>query len=301
MELTGKHFAKLGIDTPRLDAEVLLADLLGVERIHLYTNYQKPLNKEEVDRYRQRVIKRSRGIPVAYITKKKEFMSLPFKIRECVLIPRPETELLVEKALDILQEKGAERIESKVAERSRGLSGPSYEMNGRFRVADLGTGSGVIALSLAYYLPGLEVYGTDISPGALKLAAENCRELGIEGVTLLQGSYLEPLVERGIMLDGVISNPPYIPSEELAGLQKELSYEPREALDGGKDGLKAYRQIAAGLQGVLKNDGFVLLEIGHNQEEAVTSILQDAGYSYTEVFPDLAGLPRMVLARTKKE
>ncbi|MEC9488592.1 MAG: peptide chain release factor N(5)-glutamine methyltransferase [Halanaerobium sp.] len=278
LELTSGHFSELGLETPRLDAEVLLADLLNLDRVHLCTEYQKPLNTREVDRYRERVIARSKGVPVAYITGMKEFMSLSLKINEDVLIPRPETELLVEEALELLKER-----------ESRGAG---------LKVADVGTGSGAIALSLAHYLPCLEVYGIDISAEALKIATENMHRLGIKGVTLLEGSFLEPLIQKGMTVDMVIANPPYIPAGKMEELQEEVKHEPQIALVGGEDGLAAYRSIAAQLGMVLQEDGLVLLEIGQDQADAVTGILREEGFSDIEVIHDLAGLPRLVVARS---
>ena len=274
LQLTVEHFAKLELPTPRLDAEVLLADMLGIERIQLYVRFDQPLNKEEVDRFRERVRARSKRCPVAYITGKKEFMSREFKVSREVLIPRPETEHLVEAVIEHLKEREEQEL----------------------MVADIATGSGVVAVSLAASLPGLKLVATDLSSAALKLAAINARQQGVtDRIELLQGHLLEPLPSKSF--DVLVSNPPYIPSSEYKGLLPEVKdYEPREALVAGEDGLKYLKPLISGAGEYLTPGGLLALELGADQLEDVTTLLGEANYSRQRVIKDYAGISRVVLA-----
>ncbi len=274
LQLTVEHFAKLELPTPRLDAEVLLADMLGIERIQLYVRFDQPLNKEEVDRFRERVRARSKRCPVAYITGKKEFMSREFKVSREVLIPRPETVHLVEAVIEYLKEREEQEL----------------------MVADIATGSGVVAVSLAASLPGLKLVATDLSSAALKLAAINARQQGVtDRIELLQGHLLEPLPSKSF--DVLVSNPPYIPSSEYKGLLPEVKdYEPREALVAGEDGLKYLKPLISGAGEYLTPGGLLALELGADQLEDVTTLLGEANYSRQRVIKDYAGISRVVLA-----
>lgn len=273
LERTIGHFEKYGIANPRLDAEVLLANLLGMERIHLYVRFDQPLVKEEVDRYREMVVQRSKRVPVQYIIGHQEFMSLDFKTRSGVLIPRPETEHLVEAVLSFAKEK---ELETPL-------------------VIDVGTGTGAIAISLAHYLPGAQVIGIDLSEDALGLAQENgeTHQL-LERLKFVQGSFLTPVVELGWKVDVVVSNPPYIPTKDLAGLQAEVHHEPKLALDGGEDGLNAYRQIIAQAATVLKPQGLLAFEVGIGQGEQVKGLMESS-FTNLAILPDLAGIDRVVM------
>ena len=195
---TTDYFKKYGLKEPRLDAEVLLAHVLKKERIQLYVDFDQPLKADELNEYRQLVYKRARQYPVAYLLGKKEFMSLDFTVNEDVLIPRPETEELVEKLIEYCQ--------------SRNLTAPN--------IADIGTGSGAIAVSLAYYIKEARVLAIDISPGALKVARENISKYGLEErVKALEGDLLIPLLWMNKdNVDIVVSNPPYIDHEGMAEL-----------------------------------------------------------------------------------
>lgn len=271
LERTVEHFKKYGVANPRLDAEVLLADLLGLERIQLYCRFDQPLMKAEVDRFRERLILRSKRVPVQYIVGHQEFMSLKFNVRKGVLIPRPETEHLVEAVLEFVKKSG--------------YTSPL--------IVDIGTGSGAIAISLAHYLPEAQVAGVDLSPDALAVAGENAEKNGVqERVKLLQGSFLEPVMKAGLAPEVIVSNPPYIRSEDLKGLQPEVHYEPVLALDGGQDGLAAYRQIIAQAR-ILKSGGLLAFEVGADQGEAVAALMQE-GFCNVAILPDLAGIGRVV-------
>lgn len=273
LERTIGHFEKYEIPNARLDAEVLLANLLGMDRIQLYVRFDQPLVKEEVDRYREMVIQRSKRIPVQYIIGHQEFMSLDFKTRTGVLIPRSETEHLVEAVMDFVKEKE--------------LATPM--------ITDVGTGTGAIAISLAHYFPEAQVIGIDLSEDALELARENgeAHQLS-ERLKFVQGSFLTPVLEHGWKLDVVVSNPPYIPTRDLAGLQAEVHHEPKLALDGGEDGLNAYRQIIAQAAMVLKPQGLLAFEVGVGQGEQVKDLME-VNFTDLAILPDLAGIDRVVM------
>lgn len=275
LERTIEHFSQYGIQNPRLDAEVLLADLLGVERIQLYVCFDQPLNKQEIDQYRQRVVWRSKRVPVHYIIGYQEFMSLNFHVNRHVLIPRPETELLVETVIDYLQQTNLERPV----------------------LADLGTGSGVIAVSLAYYLPQSKIIATDISSEALEVARKNAKKHEVlDQIDFIQGSFLAPIIKAEPQVDVLVSNPPYIDQQGLERLQPEVRYEPQVALDGGIDGLTFYRQIIQSK--LLKSSGLLAVEVGANQGEQVATMMAKDFRKIT-IIPDLAGFGRVVLG-TKK-
>ena len=272
---TTDYFKKYGLKEPRLDAEVLLAHVLKKERIQLYVDFDQPLKADELNEYRQLVYKRARQYPVAYLLGKKEFMSLDFTVNEDVLIPRPETEELVEKLIEYCQ--------------SRNLTAPN--------IADIGTGSGAIAVSLAYYIKEARVLAIDISPGALKVARENISKYGLEErVKALEGDLLIPLLWMNKdNVDIVVSNPPYIDHEGMAELAGEVRREPEIALNGGLDGLDYYRRLIPQALKVLKDDGLLALEIGYDQAAAVRELF-DANWTKVEVKKDYSGHDRMVFA-----
>jgi len=280
---TTEHFKKYDIATPRLDAEVLLADLIGVERIQLYVQFNRPLTKEEIDEYRKRVIKRSKRVPVAYIIGHQEFMSLDFKVNRDVLIPRPETEHLVERTIQEI--KGSNKAE--------------------LTVLDLCTGSGAIIISLAKELINedkLEVryLAVDISEAALKVAKENARAHGVlDRIEFIKGDLLEPIIKRGLQIDILVSNPPYVPNQQLEALQPELQYEPEVALKGGQDGLDFYKKIINKAKEVLMNNGMIGLEIGGQQLMAVKELLLENNFNDVEGIDDYSGIPRVVLGKYK--
>ena len=270
---TVNYFEQHEIDRPRLDAEVLLAHVLDTERVDLYVEFNRPLTTEEVDDYRELVIKRRKGTPVAYLVGHKEFMSLEFKVTPQVLIPRPETEHVVETGLKLIE---------------------TWEQP-EITAVDVGTGSGAIIVSLVK-LADTEIkgIGIDISESALKVAQENAAYQGVESeIDFRRGDLLAPLDQE---VDLIVSNPPYVPSKELESIQEEVKQQPNVALDGGQDGLNYYRQLISQSQDVLKPTGQIILEIGINQAAAVTKLLQQAGFSQVEVNTDYAGIERVVKA-----
>jgi release factor glutamine methyltransferase len=257
------------IGTPRLDAEVLLAHALGITRAQLHAYSPGQLGSAESDSYRQFIERRARREPVAYIVGHKEFYGLDFFVDNRVLIPRPETELLVEKAIEISQRQAV--------------------------VSDVGTGSGAIAVSLAVHLPKTLVYATDASLRALEVAARNCRRHGVEDrVRLLQGHLLAPLPEP---VDLIVANLPYVSEAELAQLPPEIRhYEPKEALNGGPDGLDYIRRLLSQAGEYLVPGGAILLEIGATQGEAVVALArQHFPAARVEVMRDYAELDRVVI------
>lgn len=261
-----------GVPNPRLDAEVLLADTLGVDRVGVYLNFDRPLEEREVAAYRDAVRRRGRREPLQHIRGRQEFFSRDFLVDARALVPRPETEILVEEALA----------------RLAGMEAP--------RVLDVGTGSGAIAVTIALERPVARVFATDASAEALELARANATRLGA-AVTFACGDLVEPFASAGF--DLVVANPPYVPSGEIAGLEPEVrDFDPRPALDGGADGLHSIRRLAAAAPAVLRDGGFLVLEIGAGQRAAGEEILRAAGLATAGVRRDLAGIERVVTGRT---
>ena len=261
--------AQKGVDAPRLTAELLLAHALGCDRVRLYLDFDKPLGDPELARFRELVRRRAEGEPTAYLTGVREFFGHRLSVDARVLVPRPETELLAEAALAALPAGGA--------------------------ALDLGTGSGALAIALALGRPGARVTAVDVSPGALEVARANAAALGA-AVELLAGDLFGPL-PPGARYDVVVSNPPYLPTGELAGLQREVQREPRLALDGGPDGLAVLRRLVAEAPRWLAPGGALLLEMHESHEAALPALCLAAGFASAEARRDLAGLPRLTVAR----
>ncbi len=270
-----------GVPDAGHDAAVLLGQVLGRPRLELPLYYSWRLSPAESAAYEALVERRAGREPLQYILGSQGFMDFEVLVDGRALIPRPETELLAEKAIALGRAMSEER-------RAAGL-----------RVADVGTGSGCLAIAIARALTEARVWATDASELALALARQNAERLGVAGrVEFVRGDLLEPLLGGGVAVDLLVSNPPYIPSGELAGLQEEVrDHEPRLALDGGLDGLDAYRALASGAGPVLARDGRVALELGYGQAAAVQALFEAAGFTAVEVSPDLAGLSRIMTAR----
>jgi release factor glutamine methyltransferase len=275
---TQAHFAGLGLETPRLDAEVLLAHALGVERLQLYLDFEKPVGPGERATFRELVRRRGgERVPVAQLTGRKEFWSLPLEVAPEVLAPRPETETLVEAALALAPERDAE-----------------------LRVLDVGTGTGALALALAKERPKAHIIATDICPKSLQIARRNADKLGMaERIELLEGSGYAPV--RGRRFDLVVSNPPYLAESERGRLAPELAHEPAHALFAGPDGLAVLRELVAGAPDALRPGGALALELAPAQAPAVAGACLEAGLVEVAVRRDLAGRPRVVCARREGE
>ncbi|MDR3589094.1 MAG: peptide chain release factor N(5)-glutamine methyltransferase [Negativicutes bacterium] len=272
---TKQYFEGKGVESPRLDAEVLLSHILGKDRLYLYVNFDQPLQAGELAAFREAVKHRATRVPVAYITGRKEFMGLGFAVTPAVLIPRPDTEVLVEAALNLLKDTGEPRI------------------------LDLGTGSGAIIVSLLSKLAGACGVAVDISPEALAVAAKNAAVLGVaDRLTMEQGDLFAPVAGR--TFDAIVSNPPYISAGDLAGLAPEVRREPALALDGGADGLAFYRRIVAGAGARLSQEGFVALEVGAGQAPAVAALAGEAsGLGPAAIIKDYAGIERVVVLKRR--
>jgi release factor glutamine methyltransferase len=264
-----------GSTSPRLDAELLAATALRISRIDVYLQFDRPLEEAQLAAIRELVRRRGDGEPVAHITGEREFHSRPFMVSAAVLIPRPETETLVGLALT----------------RARAVAAAGEGV----RIADIGTGSGCVAVTLAAELPGATIAATDISEAALQVAAANARRHGVSGrVELLYGVWAAPL--KGRTFDVVIANPPYIPTAEMAGLARDVrEREPAIALDGGADGLDAYRALLPSVAGVLGPGGWAAVEIDVRAAAAVERIGREAlGEVVVASHNDLSGRPRVV-------
>lgn len=268
------RLAAAGIAAAALEARLLLEQAAGLDRAALLAQARDPVEPAAAARYERLLAQRERRVPLAYLAGEREFWSLRLKVDPRVLVPRPETETLVEAALERL---------------SPGAS-----------VADVGTGSGAIVIALALELGCGKFYGTDRSAGALAVARENAAAHGLEGrIDFRLGDLLAPLSCRVGSLDALVSNPPYIPTAELAALQPEVrDFEPREALDGGPDGLALIRALVAGAPPLLRPGGWLLLEIGAGQGAAVRALLEGTGaFEGCACCRDLAGIERVVVAR----
>ena len=272
LQWTADYFSGKEIDSARLEAELLLAATLDLDRVGLYVNFERPLNSDELAAFRERVKRRAQREPVQYILGETEFWSLMFNVNPAVLVPRADTEVLVEEALA--------RIEGPV------------------RVLDVGTGSGAIAIALAHEKPEIEVTALDCSESALEVARDNARRNGVaERVTCLVGD-LASLPPGPFAM--VVSNPPYIPSRDWQKLMPEVrDHEPRLALDGGDDGLEAYRQLVIQARQVLTPGGWLLVEVGINQAPDVSALFKAAGLIEIGQRNDYSGIPRVVMGRTK--
>lgn len=271
---TAQHFAGQGIESARLDAECLLAFALGVDRLRLYIDYDKPVSEAERSLYRDLVRRRAaERVPVAQLVGTKEFWSLSLRVAPGVLAPRPDTETLVSAALEHLADPAATA-----------------------RILELGTGSGAVALALAQERPQAVITATDISQEALRLAQENAETLGMANrIRFLEGDWLAPLA--GEVFDVIVSNPPYLGERERGLLAPELAHEPDLALFSGPEGLDALRHLAAETPAALAPGGLLAVELAPGQESAVAEACERAGLTNTALHRDLAGRPRVLTAR----
>ena len=260
------------LDAPRLEAELLLAYLLRRPRTYLYSWPERHLTTEQLALLEQLLSRRLAGEPLAYITGLREFWSLDLLVTPATLIPRPETELLVEQALTLI---------------------PVGNNNS---VADLGTGCGAIAAAIAIERPTCRITATDLSPDALSIAAENFRRLGLNNVTCLSGNWYQPLPPNR-QFDLILSNPPYIEAEDPHLNQGALPWEPQIALKAGRDGLDAIRRIVSGASGCLLQGGWLLLEHGFDQGPKVRQLMKEAAFMKIHTIQDLSRHERVTLGR----
>ncbi len=272
LDWTRGYLAEKGVENSRLEAEWLLCEALGMDRVGLYVNFDKPMTDPELAACRELVRRRARREPLQYILGSQDFYGLDFEVAPGVLIPRHDTETLVQEAVMRCPEGAA--------------------------ILDIGVGSGCIAVALAKTLPGTRVYGVDPSTKALELAQKNAERHGVT-ITLALGSLFEPFAR--CQFDMILSNPPYIPSADIAGLQPEVrDFEPREALDGGPDGLDFYRLIIPAAPLHLVTGGWLLLEVGIGEASDVLTLFRDAGeFQDFFVARDSGDVERVVGGRKK--
>ncbi len=270
-------FRKKGFQTPRLEAELLLGNVLSLDRVRLIVQANQPLSAEELAAFREVIMRRRGGEPLAYILGEREFFGRRFVVDPRVLIPRPDTEILVDVALD--------------KTKHRTLYG---------RALDLCTGSGCIAISFAKARPTWRVTGTDISEEALQVARRNALNHGaLWGVRFIDGDLFQPV--QGERFEVILSNPPYIPEEEIERLESTVrDFEPRGALAGGGTGLDFYPRLVAGARAQLVPGGIFAVEVGAGQAKHVETIMRDGGFSEVERFKDYGGHERVICARAPR-
>lgn len=276
---TTDYFKRHGIDSPRSDAEVLLAHCIACERIDLYLRFDQPLNPDELSSFKQVIKRRILHEPVAYITGLKEFWSLPFKVSPDVLIPRPDTECLVETALQHL---------------------PDSSTSPTMDVLELGVGSGAVVVSLAHEKPACRFWASDFAWPAIHIAAQNAQSNGVaSNIRFWVGCWLDALRSEGRMFDLILANPPYIPTADIQKLASDIRcFEPINALDGGADGLHEICTIVMNSQHYLKPGGHLLLEIGFDQSKAVTQMVSTLdAYDQIRFYKDYGGHLRVAEIR----
>jgi len=274
---TRDFLKKKGAESPRLDAEVLLASVLACERVRLYTEYEEEVGESDRGRFRELVKRRSEGAPVAYLVGKKEFYSLSLAVSPAVLIPRPDSEFVVVEALGRLKE----------------IASP--------RAVDVGTGSGCLALACAHQHKSARFIAIDLSPEALAVARGNAAKLGLaDRVEFRQGDLLAPVAGEG-PFDAIVSNPPYIPTDAIAALEPGVAlHEPRLALDGGPDGLRVVDRLVGEAVPLLKVGGHLILEIGSDQEAPVRVLIAARPeFSLKPTVRDSANHPRVIVAERR--
>jgi release factor glutamine methyltransferase len=273
-----------GADNPRLDAEVLLAHVRGCKRIELYTAFEEIASEDLRQRFRELVKERAAGKPVAYLVGQREFFSLPFEVTPDVLIPRPETELLVVRALDLAKQLP-------LAERTDGVN-----------IADVGTGSGILAVTLAKHRPNVDVIAVDVSPKALAVAKRNAERLGVaDRIQWMEGDLFEGIPAEK-QFDLIVSNPPYVSTAEMASLADDVRrFEPEVALHGGEQGISVIERLIEQAAERLRPGGWLLMEISPTIVDRVERLLEaESRLERRGTHKDLAGLPRVVEAQRRE-
>jgi release factor glutamine methyltransferase len=272
LQNTADFFARKGIESPRLNIEHLLADALGKRRIDLYLEFDRSLTEEELAPLREKVRRRIEGEPLQYLLGSWDFFGRTFRIDQRALVPRPETEVLVEITLRQIRKR------------------PQLG----HRLLDVGTGSGVLAITFALECPGLEVVGSDISPLALNLARENAEKYGLDRrIEWIESNLLGSVAGS---FDFLVANLPYIPTEELRKLAREVQHDPRSALDGGPDGLAVIRSLLRDASRVLTKGAFLILEVGYDQADCVVELMHSQKFRDISVENDYQGVRRFVTA-----
>jgi release factor glutamine methyltransferase len=273
LQATTAYFDKKGVEQPRLSIEHLLADTLGKKRIELYLEFDRKLSEQELEPLREKVRRRAEGEPLQHLLGHWDFFGRTFKTDRRALIPRSETELLVE---TVLKEFAACREPGN-------------------RLADVGTGSGILAITLALERPGLEVSAVDLSEDALSLARENAERFGVlDRIAFRRTDLLDQMVGP---FDWIVANLPYIPTGELSTLQREVKFDPTCALDGGKDGLTIIKRLIESVPGKIASNGLIALELGHGQAEEVSGFMANQNYRDISVKKDYQGVERLLIAR----
>ncbi|MEF9992094.1 MAG: peptide chain release factor N(5)-glutamine methyltransferase [Paraclostridium sp.] len=275
-EILIKYMEKLSSisDTPKLDTEILLQKSLGdVDRLYIQLNLDKELNENEFTTFNRLMEDRLNGRPIAYIVNNREFMGLDFYVEEGVLIPRPDTEPLVEEVIELA--KG----------------------NKQLNIVDIGTGSGAITVSLAKYIDGCHVYSLDISDKALSIGTKNAISNNVDDkIEFIKSDVFSGIEDKDLILDIIVSNPPYIKKSDIDTLHTQVKdYEPYIALEGGEDGLDFYRAITEQSIKYLKSKGILAFEVGHDQAKDVCDIMKDNGYEKIYTKKDLQGIDRVVI------
>jgi release factor glutamine methyltransferase len=271
---TASYLADKGVSAPRLDAEILLSHCLKVDRLYLYLNLERPLGLDERAQFRALLRRRAAREPVALITGKKEFWSISFRIKPGVLIPRPETEILVEAVLQEIKDNPA----------------PS--------LLEIGAGSGAVSVAVAKDNPRAEIIATDIEPTVLKTARSNAQDAGVDASVQFVAMDLFDAIRQGLGFDVIYSNPPYIPTDTIPTLEPEVrDFEPVRALDGGPDGLDVIQRLATQAIDFINRPGSLALEFGDGQEEDVRDIFTTSGFREIQIFRDLAGRARVIRGR----
>lgn len=275
-EILNKYIKELSeiSDTPKLDTEMILQKILGdVDRIYIQLNLDKNLTDNQMENFNKMISERLNGRPIAYIVNNREFMGLDFFVEEGVLIPRPDTETLVEEVIEITKDK--ENLE----------------------IVDIGTGSGAISVSLAKYIKNCKIYSLDISEKALNIGEKNAINNNVDKkIEFIKSDLFTGIKDKNIKLDVIVSNPPYIPKKDIDTLHTQVKdYEPYIALEGGDDGLDFYKSITKQSTMYLKENGILAFEVGHDQATDVSNIMKNNGYSKIYTKKDLQGIDRVVI------